>query len=444
MEELMPHDMKIVNVTACTPGGVIEDAVIVVKDGRIESVGPADTAPDAPDLPELDGAGGYALPGFIDIHCHGAALFELDEGLFDPETGQFDTSDAAYEQGIPAYARLKAREGCTSFYTATAAAPKDRLRRAYRHLRGYMASDGNGTEGARIRGALDEGLFFNPRMGGAQDVRHTYEPAAEIFDELNETGVIKLLNVAPDSGEPAYRLIDHVTGRGVVVGAGHTDATADQVREAVKRGLRYIIHFTNGPTGGSSKPFNGGGVVEATLQIDALYAEQICDGYHINPQYVRDIIARKGRDRIIVITDQVFVAGTDVRTFESGELVGEVAPDNSHVRVKGTKNTLFGSCTRMHVCFGNVLSWLTREMPGVWNRVHPALPLDDALAAAARMCSTNAARMIGFHDEPDEATGSIEPGKWADLVLGSLDGGPGDYRFHVERVFVRGNEIDLD
>jgi N-acetylglucosamine-6-phosphate deacetylase len=434
----MADVFRIEPVKAVTPDGLIEDAVLTVADGRIASVGP-----EGPEATVVDGGGAYALPGFIDIHCHGAALFEFGEGVFDPASGTFDSSDAAVERGLHDYARLKAREGCASFFPTAAAAPKDRLRRAYRHLRDYLDSDANGTEGALVRGALDEGLFFNPNMGGAQDTRHTCEPAAEVFDEMNETGVIKLLNIAPDSGEPAWKLTEYVTGKGVVVGAGHTDATAEQFRRSVDHGLRYVIHFTNGPTGGSFKPFHGGGVIEATLQTDEVYAELICDGYHVNPQYVRDIIARKGRDRILVITDQVFVAGTDVRTFRSGELEGEVAPDGSHVRVKGTKNTLFGSCTRMHICFGNVLSWLTREMPGIWNRSLEALSLEDALSAASRMCSTNPAALIGLRDDPGETTGSLEPGQWADIVLGMLEGTAGDYRFDVRQLFVRGREIDL-
>ena len=441
----MTPDFKIVNLTACTPDGVVENAEIVVRDGRIEAVaGPDDPAPDASDLPELDGGGKLALPGFIDIHCHGAALFEMGEGVFDPETGEFDTSEAALEKGIHDYAKGKAKEGCTSFYPTTAAGPRDQLLRTNRVVNSYLDSPANGTEGARIRGTSDEGLFFNPEMGGAQDVRHTFEPSTELLDEANETGIIKLLNIAPDWGEPAFRLTEYATGRGIVVGAGHTDATADQVRRSIDHGLRYIIHFTNGPTGGSTKPFNGGGAVEATLQCDELNAELICDGYHIAPAYVRDIIARKGFERAMVVTDQVFVAGTDVTTFGSGELVGEVAPDGSHVRVKGTKNTLFGSCSQMHTCFANLLSWLTSEMPGVWNRAHPALPFEDALTATARMCATNQAAMIGLDSDTDMPTGSIEPGKAADIVLGRLDGGPGGYAFKVDHVFVAGHDIELD
>jgi len=429
---------KIAHVTACTPDGLVDDATIVIEDGRIVSVGA-----ESPDVPAIDGKGCSALPAFIDIHCHGAGLFELGDGVFDPATGEFDAGDEAIREGIPRYARLKAREGVANFYIATGAAPDDRLRRAFRHLADYMGGGANGVEGARVRGALLEGTFYARHMAGGLDDRYVSEPDRATFDALNESGAIRLANVVPDSGEPAFELIESLTGSGIVVGAGHTDATADQFTEAVRRGLRYVIHFTNGPTGGSYKPFDGGGVIEAALRTAEVYVELICDGYHVHPAYVRDTIARKGRDHVIVITDQVFVTGTDVKTFECGELQGEVAPDGSHVRVANKKNTLFGSCASMDRCFSNLLSWLTAEMAGVWNRAHEALPLEDALSAASRMCSANPAKMIGFYDDADEGTGSLEPGKWADIVLGTLRGKPGDYTFDVEQLLVRGTPAEL-
>ena len=88
--------------------------------------------------------------------------------------------------------------------------------------------------------------------------------------------------------------------------------------EAIKAGLKYCIHFTNGPTGGSYKPFNGGGTIEAVLKFDELYAELIADGFHVNPLYIRDIIRRKGVDKIIGMTDCQFVAGSPIKTYHRG------------------------------------------------------------------------------------------------------------------------------
>ncbi len=431
----MGEAFKITGVSACMPAGIVENACITVRDGRIVSVSGAGMNAPRP------AAGRWALPAFLDIHCHGAGLFSLGDGMFDEKAGTFDDGDASFEQGIPLYARLKAREGVANFYAATGSAPTGRLRRAFGRLASYMRSSENGGAGAVIHGGLLEGTFFNPAMAGAQDPALALAPSRAAFDEINESGAIRLVNIAPDAGEPAWDLIEYAAGHGAVPGAGHTAATADQIREAVRRGLRYIIHFTNGPTGGSYKPYDGGGAIEATLQTDALYAELICDGHHVNPAYVRDIIARKGVERIIAVTDQTFTTGTAVRRFRLGGLEGRGSEDGACVQVVGRRNTLFCSCLTMDVAFGNLLSWLTSELPGVWNRAHKALPFEDAVAASARMCSTNAAKMTGLYDDIEQATGAIEPGKWADIVLGRLTGEPGRYRFAVEALFVRGSAI---
>lgn len=432
----MSEPFKIAGVTACTPGGILENACITVRDGRIASVECAGPDVSRPGEGEL-----WALPAFLDIHCHGSGLFSLGDGMFDERTGIFDESDASFKRGASLYARLKAREGVANFYAATGSAPKERLRRAFGHLAAYMRSDANGTEGAVVHGGLLEGTFFNPNMAGAQDPALALAPSRAAFDDINESDSVRLVNIAPDTGEPAWELIEYIASRGLIPGAGHTAATADQVREAVRRGLRYIIHFTNGPTGGSYKPYDGGGTIEATLQSDELYAELICDGHHVNPAYVRDIIARKGVDRIIAVTDQTFATGTSVRRFRLGGLEGQVSDDGACVQVVGRRNTLFCSCLTMDAAFSNLLSWLTSEMPGVWNRRHEPLPLRDAIAAVARMCSTNAARMTGLYDDPERATGTIEPGKRADIVLGRLTGEPGRYCFVVDRLFVRGRRV---
>ncbi len=432
----MTTPFQITHVNVVMPDGLAENAAIVVREGRIESVGP-----QVDGLPVVDGGGAYALPGFIDIHCHGAGLYETGEGLFDPATGRFDDSDAAMSEGLRRYARAKAREGVSAYYLATCAAPVPTLQRALGFVRDYMDSEANGTEGSRVLGAFLEGTFYNPKMAGAQNPRYALEPARERFDRINEAGTVKLANVAPEYGEAACGLIEYLTGINVACGAGHTDATADQFRAAVEHGLRYVIHFTNGPTGGSYKPFHGGGTIEATLQLDEVYAELICDGYHVNPAYLRDIIARKGPGRIIVVTDQIFVAGTALRRIGSGDSGYEVSPDGKYVRVLGKPNTLAGSCATMDLCFSNLLSYLTRAMPGVWNRSHEALSFPDALGVVSRMCSGNPAAMIGLDQRL--GVGSIEPGKQADLVLGHLNGEPGDYQFQVESLYIAGKSIDL-
>ena len=95
----------------------------------------------------------------------------------------------------------------------------------------------------------------------------------------------------------------------------------------------------------------------------------------------------------------------------------------------------------MDKAFGNILSFLTRDVDGIWHRTNKAMGLGQAILAAARMCATNACSMLKMHGAEDPETGSVEEGKWADLVVADIEGQPGDYRLSVRKVFVRGNEV---
>jgi len=428
-------DFTIRNARVCTPEGVRDAADVAVEDGRITQVGPP-SEESRGDV--IDAHGMYLVPGFIDPHAHGARLFEFTAGRFRPESGDFDGADESWRSGLPQYAAFLARTGVTNVCVATWAAPVEQLARAYGFLRDYMHGPGNGRDGARFLGGNLEGTFLNPDMAGAQNPDLVLAPDPATFDAINRAGAIRMANVVPDHGEPAYRLIDHLTENCVVPGFGHTNATALQVREGVRRGLRYCVHFTNGPTGGSYKPFNRGGAIEAVLQTPGLYAELILDTYHVNPAYVRDIIRRKGGHRVMVVTDQMFATDADeVTAFTISGIRGILSADRRYVQVEGKPNTLFSSVLTMDAGFSNLLSLLTREMAGVWNARHEAMPLAQAVAATARMCASNTADMLGIAGD----TGRIAPGKRADLVLGRIEGEPGTYALRVERTYVAGERV---
>jgi N-acetylglucosamine-6-phosphate deacetylase len=270
---------------------LISDGLIHFMDGASGGGLPAGISPRSvkkAGVPVRDIQGKYVVPGFVDIHFHGYRLFEFTIGLYDPETAGFDSSREAYTRGFRMLRGLLPSFGVTGLYVGTFASDIENLERCFRHLREYLkesekeisAGPGRGT---RLHGGLLEGTFLNPAMSGAQNPELVFEPSIKTFDRIKDQGIIRLANVVPDSGKTSCELIRSLTERGVIVGAGHTDATADQVYDAVEAGLKYIIHFTNGPTGGSYKPFGGGGAVEGILSSDDLMVELICDGYHVNP-----------------------------------------------------------------------------------------------------------------------------------------------------------------
>ena len=414
------------------PDGVIRKD-IAIADGKLtlsDAAGQGDNV--------VDVSGKYILPGFVDIHIHGYALFDFTSGLFDPQSRVFDKSPETYTRCIDGLRKQLAAFGVTKFYLTNLNDTLDELRRCYASLADYMGGSADPKIGARLCGGMLEAPFINRNMAGAQSPDLVLEPSIEAFDKIDDHGTIKLANVVPDSGEKSCALTAYLTEKGVVVGAGHTSATCDQVAEAIKAGLKYCIHFTNGPTGSSYKPFDGGGATEAVLKFDELYAEQICDGFHINPAYVRDIVKRKGVDRIVGVTDCMHIAGSSVKEFSMGGVRGAASEDGNYLRVVDKANTLFGSNLTMNRGFANMLSWLTCQMPGIWNRSHPALELDDALAATAQMFATSATELTGL---VRQGYGRIVDGAAADLTVVDIIGSAGDYRADVVSTIVDGNVV---
>ncbi len=428
-------DMKAVllkNGLVVTPQRVVRSD-IVLRNGRIEFVS-GQTAFDE----VIDISGKYVVPGFIDIHFHGYNLFEFTVGLYDPKTNAYDNSQAAYEQSFNMLSRKLAEFGVTGFYLSTWAASLETLKLCYGRFADYLSKTSGTSAGARLLGGVLEGTFINPDMAGAMNPKSVLEPSSDVFEGIEDRGTIKLVNVVPDAGRKSYELTRYLTDKGIVVGAGHTNATCSQVADAIKAGLKYSIHFTNGPTGGSYKPFDGGGAIEAVLQFDELYAEQICDGFHVNPAYVRDIIKRKGVERIVGVTDCTFVAGSDLKQFTIAGVHGAVSDDGGYFRVVGKPNTLFSSNLTMNRGFANLLNWLTTDMQGIWNRRHKALELEEALVATAKIFSTNACKLTGLETE---GCGSVVDGAKADLCVLDVTGSPGNYKVTVESTIVDGNTV---
>jgi len=103
--------------------------------------------------------------------------------------------------------------------------------------------------------------------------------------------------------------------------------------------------------------------------------------------------------------------------------------------------SLFSSVITMDVAFSNLVSWLTRELPGVWYPSHPALPLAEAIRTASACCSGNIAAMLRENGGDNLETGVLADGFQADLLVGTISGQPGEYRLEPEQVFVRGRRV---
>ncbi len=412
-----------------TPRGVLTSDVLI-RDANISRV-------DV-DLSEgeiLDCEGCYVLPGFRDQHIHDLEGFAKCQD--DP-------------QRLSKVSRSLVSQGVTAFIASTLAAPIESILEYVRIVRDYVVSGRNGIDGARVEGVSVEGTFIRKECAGAQPYEYIVPPdapeAERILDSLIETGIIKFINIIPDFGTD---LIRYATSRGLIVGCGHCLATASQLAEAFKSGLRYIVHLTNGSMGRSFKPFNGGGTYEGALTLP-LFVELIIDGYHVDPRYISDIIWRRvqqGRSHeIIAVTDGIFpiseeVPVEDFRVFstlcanseDGGVFVVKGRVDESGNLLPVTPNTLCSSKLTMDKAFENILNLLTIDFKG-YMIDRQALPLHKAIQYAAMFTSSNQALMQGVL----EKTGSIEAGKLADLTVLKVNGEPGRYKARVEKTIVAG------
>jgi N-acetylglucosamine-6-phosphate deacetylase len=426
-------NMILKNARLVTPEGV-RIGNLAIENGTLQIM----TKPVGGDM-TMDLGGKYVLPGFVEFHFHGCNLFDFTQGWFDPKTAAFDRREESYRRGFDMLRQTLPKFGVTGFYIGSGAAPLDRMRSCYRMLREYMAGMSGAEGGARLWGSLNEGSFINPDMAGAQNPDNVMTVSREAFDRLEDGGCVKLVNVVPDFGRPAVEMTEYLTKKGVIVGAGHTRATFEQFTEAAQVGLKYCIHFTNGPTGGSYKPFNGGGAVEAVLSLEDMYAELIVDGFHVNPRYVRDIIQRKGIDRIIAVSDSIYPAGSNLKEFEEEGVKARLSANGLYFEmVDGPLNALAGSSVNAELGCQNVVNWLTRDMPGIWNPRHEAMSLDGAMVAASRFYSTNPNRLSGM---ARQGYGRIADGAKADVCVLDVSGDPENYRMAVEMTMVDGQIV---
>lgn len=420
----------------------VMQADVRIQNGRIAAIGP-EIGP-LPGETLIDATGRYLLPGFIDIHNHGAQGFDASLGRYQAATDSFERNENAFQAGLAEALAFYHRQGVTRVLPTSLAAPIADLLHSFGQIAAFATNPGQPLR-HMIAGINLEGTFIkDPAYAGAQNPAYFCAIDQELFARLQAAagGRIRIVNLPPEHGTEGCDFTRYLRRQGVVVAGGHSSANADQFDAAVDAGLQLGVHFLNGPSKSSSKPFGGGGAVESMLRRDEVSLELIVDGYHVAPAYVRDVIARKGPARTILITDSVFVNGcADIRHFSLGGIPGQVSENGQYLQVRDKADTLFGSVLCMDRGFANVLNWLTQPMAGVWTRRHEALDLEEALIQASRMASAQPAQLLGMHEQEGDSgagTGSIELGKWGDVVLATIGAGPAGYTLRPEWAACRG------
>lgn len=345
-------------------------AQIEIENGKIASVGAYGKKPV-----DVDYGDKRILPGFIDIHCHGAYTF--------------DTNDA-HEEGLRNWTKDIVGEGVTALLATTITQSEEVLTKAVANVAKVMEE---GYEGAEILGIHFEGPYLDMKYKGAQPEEYIVKPTIEQFKRYQEAakGNIRYITMATETDED-FALTRYCAENGVVVSIGHSAATYEQACLAFANGAMSMTHVYNGMT-----PFNhrANGLVGAAYRLRTMYGEIICDGNHSTPAALNNFFMSKGPDYGIMVTDALMAKGTPIGSrhiFGGNEIL--IYPDGSAHLTK--IDSLAGSTLRMN----DGLRILIEEA---------LIPVNYAINS----CTLNPANCLGIADRK----GSIKAGKDADLVV---------------------------
>lgn len=334
------------------------------------------------------------VPGFIDVHCHGAY--------------GFDTNDAN-EEGLRNWTRGIVNEGITSMLPTTITQSKEVLIKALANVAKVVEE---GYEGAEILGIHFEGPYLDINYKGAQPKEHIAKPIIKEFQNYQEKakGLIKYVTLATEIDDD-YQLTEYLFNNNIVVSIGHSAATYEEGLFAFAHGARSQTHVYNGMT-----PFNHrkNGLVGVALRVKGMYGEIICDGNHSTTVALYNFFNAKGPDYGIMITDALMAKGYKPGskfTFGGNEI--EIYEDGSAhlIETKG----LAGSTLRMN----EGLRILVEEAMVPFNY-------------AINSCTINPARCLGI----DKRKGRIGVGYDSDLVVLNHD-------YSVNQTYCLGKEMIL-
>ena len=254
-----PVDVTLTGGRVVTPDGVLEQGWVAVRDGLIAAVG--EGAP--PDGPTTDVDGGWLVPGFVDIHCHGGG-------------GEaFTSADPAR---VVKAANAHRRHGTTTLLASLVSRPIPELADQVKALTELVRDE-------VVAGIHLEGPFLSAARCGAHDPAILCPPDRASIDRLLDAGggTVRMITIAPEL-EHGVDAVRHLVDNDVLAAIGHTDATEAQIRPAVEAGATVATHLFNG-----MRPLHHRepGPIGALLDDERVTVELICDLVHLHPTAVR-------------------------------------------------------------------------------------------------------------------------------------------------------------
>ncbi|HZO21887.1 MAG TPA: N-acetylglucosamine-6-phosphate deacetylase [Steroidobacteraceae bacterium] len=358
----------LINGQVMGDAGLIENHAVMLEGGLITGLVP-ESDPRCAQLERRDLGGALLLPGFIDCQVNGG--------------GGVLFNDSPSLEVIRSIGIAHRKFGTTGFLPTLISADLEVVARAIGAVQAAIKAGVPGVLGIHI-----EGPFLNVARKGVHDQAKLRELDASGIGLLTSLrGGRTLVTLAPEMTTP--ELIRTLVSAGVVVSAGHTNATYAEIASALRHGLSGFTHLFNAM---SQLTGREPGVVGAALDDQQSWCGIIVDGAHTDPVVLRIALRCKRHDRFMLVTDAMPSVGTDTKSFN---LQGR------HITVSGSlcvdeDGRLAGSNVDMASCVRNAVSML-------------GLPLSEAV----RMASLYPAQFLGLSDQ----VGRIAPGYRANLVL---------------------------
>jgi len=359
------------NANVVLPDREVQGAALLIEEGNIVKIVSLEAGQGGE---ELDLAGATLLPGFIDVHIHGAVGVDVMDAT------------AADLRKVSEYL---AAQGVTSWLPTFVPASDENYASAIAEISAAM--DGRG---ARVLGVHYEGPFVNTTQCGALHTEYfkTYSAPGDLDFLLVPQEGVRMITLAPEvSG--GVDLVKELNRRGWVISIGHTRADLKTLDEACKSGARHMTHFMN-----AMAPLHhrSPGPIAWGLARDDVTFDCIADGIHLDPFMLRLLLKVKGAGRISLISDAIAAAGKGDGDYD---IWGET------ITVKNGR-----TANKSGSIAGSVISML--------DAVRLLHSLGVSYVDLAQMASTNPARLLGV----DSTCGSIELGKRADLVALDREG----------------------
>ncbi|MCM7456046.1 N-acetylglucosamine-6-phosphate deacetylase [Enterobacter hormaechei] len=365
---------------------ILDDHAIVIANGLIERVCPLAELPPEIEQRSLNGA--VISPGFIDVQLNGCGGVQFN-----------DTAEAVSVETLEIMQKANEKSGCTSYLPTLITSSDDLMKQGIRVMREYLAKHPNQALGLHL-----EGPWLNMVKKGTHNPNYVRKPDAELVDYMcANADVIAKVTLAPEM--TGTDVISKLAAAGIVVSAGHSNATLKEAKAGFRAGITFATHLYN------AMPYITGrepGLVGAILDEPDVYCGIIADGLHVDYINIRNAKRLKG-DKLCLVTDATAPAGANIEQFI---FAGKTIYYRNGLCVD-ENGTLSGSSLTM--------------IEGVRNLVeHCGIALEEVL----RMATLYPARAIGV----DKQLGGIAPGMVANLTAFTHD-------YKIIKTIVNGNEV---